>query len=112
MGLKDELVAATTPPRETVEVGGVTVWMRGLGIKEKFELAEMEGSNADQTFWLLEHMVCDSEGKRLFTEGDEALRGMDDEYIAPLATVAQRLLGVEASAKNSDATPSLVASQG
>ena len=112
MGLKEQLAAATKPPHREVTVGGVTVVMHGLSIAEKFELADMDGSDADQTFWLLERMVRDGDGNRLFDEDDPVLRGLDSAYINELAEVVKELLNVEEHAKNSDATPSPVALQG
>lgn len=110
MGLKDELIKATAPPTKEVDVNGVTIWLHGLSMGEILALDEMDG--ADATFWLLERMIRDADGARLFDDDDPALRDMGPDTLNGLADEARALLGIEDVAKNSDATQSLAVSQG
>lgn len=101
--LREQLLEATAPPTEEVSIRGIAVNMTGLGMAEMSQLANVE-DGFDATFWLLSRMLRDKDGAAVFEdENDPVLRGMDPAIAEELAGVARRLLGVAASAKNSEA---------
>ena len=83
MGLREELLKAAAPPEKDVEIGGVKFRLVGLGMGEMMELSDMDG--ADATFWLLERMIQDGDGNRVFADDDPELRGIDPAVANKLA---------------------------
>lgn len=108
MGLKDELLAAAAPPHEDVVVHGVTLRMCGLGVYDQNALAkyiEANGDDLDITLWLIERMAHDTDGNRVFTDDDPALRRLTTQAIEELGEAAARILK-EDKAKNFEAVHS------
>ena len=79
----------------------------GLGIEEALELSNKDESE-DATFWLLERMVRDHAGERVFEAGDAVLRGMDPLSLEPLIDAVTKMVSTDDTVKNSEAVPSLV----
>lgn len=102
MSLKDQMVAAMSPPSETVTINGVSVRMVGLGALDQLAMAEMQ-DGVDATFWVLERMIRDDDGARVFGDNDQALRSLDMKAVGELSDAAARLLSAGAQAKNSEA---------
>lgn len=103
--LREQLYAASAPPSEDVDIGGVGFRMVGLGVSDQLALSDM-GEGEDATYWVLERMIRDESGERVFEDNDELLRGMRFDVVEKLTAVAMRLMDVAAQSKNSEAAHS------
>ncbi len=99
MGLREELAAAAAPPREAVEIEGVQFYVHGLTVSEQEQLSE-HADGFDATYWVLERVIRDDTGARVFEDGDELVRRFDGAVVQRLSEIALRLMGMEERAKN------------
>lgn len=97
--LKEQFRAAMAPPSAEVTVEGVTFRMVGLGAADHMKLAQM-AENQDSTFWILERMIRDENGVRVFEDDDPAIRDFAPKALAALTEQAVQLLGLEQTVKN------------
>lgn len=107
--LKQQLLEAARVAHRDVEVGDVTVRVRGFTAAMQLQVeAASERGGGEITFWMLENCLLDPEtDQRLFEDNDPAVRDLDGEQIIELVNIAMELTkgGAEAI-KNSEGVPS------